>query len=80
MPVPVWKYHQELCPEGKIIHCEKELASLSGQWVDSPADFKEEKQPAQKCEVPSNYHEHMEQWPAKKEEAKPKRAKALKAK
>lgn len=38
---PMWQFHKELCPEGKIFRDEAELQALSPEWVDSPTMFEQ---------------------------------------
>lgn len=68
MSYPKWKYHAKL--EAKIVHSEDEEKALGKEWAESPAEFQK---PA------GSYVEHMEAWPAKSEEKKPKKAKKDKA-
>lgn len=65
---PIWQFHKELCPEGKVVSDQAELDMLGADWVNSPADFEVVKA------KPETYHEHMAEWESK-EEKKPKRKK-----
>lgn len=38
---PIWKYHKEKLPEGKIVRSAEEFEALGPGWVDSPAQFSE---------------------------------------
>lgn len=77
---PVWRYHQEQCPDGKVVYSKAEDQKLGAGWVDSPAKFTQLKE----CEKAESYKEHQEQWAAKDEseasgekpKAKPKKTKA----
>ncbi len=39
MTFPVWRYHETLLPEGKIVYSASEFAALGTGWVDSPTKF-----------------------------------------
>ncbi len=36
---PMWQYHREHAPEGKIFHAQADLDALDEAWKDSPAHF-----------------------------------------
>ncbi|NJM09336.1 MAG: hypothetical protein HC883_00090 [Bdellovibrionaceae bacterium] len=36
---PLWQFHKEKCPNGRIFYSQKELDQLEGGWVDSPTQF-----------------------------------------
>ena len=39
MSYPIWKYHKEKLPEGKIFYSHEEFLKVGAGWVDSPNDF-----------------------------------------